>query len=219
MTNYHGFEMQTQIMQTTTFPFSLAPLPYAKNALSPHINEQTLEVHHGKHHNTYIQNLNKLIENTEFSKKSLEEIILATHNNEKNKGVFNNAAQVWNHNFLWHSMTPNTRKPSSEILEKITHAFGSYEEFITEFKKAGLGQFGSGWVWLVFDTKTKKLKIEKTSNAENPLTNNQFPLLTCDVWEHAYYLDYKNDRATYLETFLKHLINWDFAESNFKKIQ
>jgi len=196
--------------------FSLPPLPYNKDALSPYMSAQTLDTHHGKHHNTYIQNLNKLISETNLTQKSLEEIILATH--KKEFAIFNNAAQAWNHNFFWHSMTPNKSELSKNLLELIIKNFGSYEKFVEAFKTTGLSQFGSGWIWLVFDNNTKELKIEKTSNAETPLTNGQIPLITCDVWEHAYYLDYKNNRAAYLDGFIKHLINWNFAEENYKKI-
>jgi Fe-Mn family superoxide dismutase len=198
--------------------FSLDALPYDKNALSPHVSSQTLDVHHGKHHNAYVQKLNKLIEGTELSYKTLEEIILATYNDDTRSGIFNNAAQVWNHSFLWNSMTPNKINPSQTLLDNINKSFGSYDKFSEKFKTAGLTQFGSGWVWLVFDPNTKKLKIVKTGNAANPITQKLIPILTCDVWEHAYYLDYKNDRGAYLDTFLNHLISWTFAEKNFKNI-
>ena len=211
-------KMQTTSIQSKTFPFSLEDLPYQKDALMPHISARTLDTHHGKHHSTYVKNLNKLVESTDLAQKTLEEIILATYENKKDVAIFNNAAQVWNHSFLWHSMTPNKSKPSQDLLNNIIKNFGSYEKFAEEFKTAGLSQFGSGWVWLVFNPATNTLKIEKTSNAETPLTKKLIPLLTCDVWEHAYYLDYKNLRADYLDAFLEHLINWSFAEDNLKKI-
>jgi Fe-Mn family superoxide dismutase len=198
--------------------FSLEALPYARDALAPYVSAQTLDIHHGKHHNAYVQNLNKLIGGTEFATKTLEEIILASYNDAKATGIFNNAAQVWNHSFLWNSMTPDKTMPLDSLLDNINENFGSYDKFAAEFKSAGLAQFGSGWVWLVFDPSTKKLKIVKTGNAGNPITDKLIPLLTCDVWEHAYYLDYKNERTTYLDTFLSHLINWKFAEKNFQNI-
>jgi Fe-Mn family superoxide dismutase len=202
-----------------TAPFSLDQLPYNKDFLSPYVSAQTLEFHWGKHHQAYVNNLNKLIEGTEFSNKSLEEIILATHKKDNYTAIFNNAAQVWNHTFLWHSMSKD-KSASKDLLSKIDEAFGSYEQFTAAFKAAGLAQFGSGWVWLVLDRDSGKLKIEKTANAEDPLTTgNLVPLLTCDVWEHAYYLDYKNDRAAYLDAFINHLINWDFVEQNLQKIK
>ena len=198
--------------------FSLEALPYDRDALAPHVSAQTLDVHHGKHHNAYIQNLNKLIEGTDLATKTLEEIILASYNDPTKVGIFNNAAQVWNHSFLWRSMTPNKTNPSKILMDSINESFGGYDKFAAEFKASGLGQFGSGWVWLVFDKTINKLKIVKTGNAGNPITDKLIPLLTCDVWEHAYYLDYKNERGAYLDTFLNHLINWDFAEKNFQNI-
>ena len=189
---------------------TLPALPYAKNALEPHISENTLNFHYGKHHNAYVVNLNKLIVGTKFEGKSLEEIV-----KNSDGGIFNNAAQVWNHTFYWNSMKPNGGgKPTGELLAKIEADFGSYENFVAEFKTAGATQFGSGWAWLVLEN--GKLKVIKTANAQTPLTTNAKPLLTMDVWEHAYYLDFQNARPSYIETFLEKLVNWDFVAENFK---
>lgn len=194
--------------------FSLPPLPYAPNALEPHITANTLSFHHGKHHNAYVTNLNKLIENTDFANKSLEEIIKQSEGH--NPGIFNNAAQVWNHTFYWHSMKPQGGgKATGEVAKKIEADFGSYEKFVELFTAAATTQFGSGWAWLVVN-KDGKLEITKTGNAETPITKGQTPLLTIDVWEHAYYLDFQNLRPKYIETFLNSLANWDFANENLK---
>ncbi len=192
---------------------ALPDLPYAQDALEPHISSQTLSFHHGKHHNTYVTNLNNLIEGTDLADASLEDIIKASANDAGKAGIFNNAAQVWNHTFYWHSMTPNGGgAPSGDIAAKITADFESYDNFIAEFKNAGLTQFGSGWAWLVL--KDNKLEIMKTANADTPIAHGIKPILTVDVWEHAYYLDYQNARPNYLDTFISSLINWDFANSN-----
>ncbi len=195
-----------------TMPFELPKLPYEKNALAPHISENTMNFHYGKHHQAYVTNLNNLIAGSDLEGKTLEEVIKISAA-EKKAGIFNNAAQVWNHTFYWHSMKPNGGgKPTGKVLEKIQADFGSYENFVTEFKNAGATQFGSGWAWLVLDA--GKLKIVKTGNAETPLTTSAKPLMTMDVWEHAYYLDYQNARPTYIDTFLNHLVNWDFVAKN-----
>ena len=196
--------------------FKLDPLPYTKNALEPYISERTLEFHYGKHHQTYVTNLNTLIEGTHLETESLEDIILATYNHPEQQGIFNNAAQVWNHTFYWNSLTPTPKSPSEEINIALTTAFGSFESFKDAFKKAALAQFGSGWAWLVTN-KAGALQILKTGNADTPLTSEFTPLLTCDVWEHAYYLDYQNQRALYVDACMLHLLNWDFAEINYKK--
>jgi Fe-Mn family superoxide dismutase len=196
--------------------FQLPELPYAQNALEPHITANTLSFHHGKHHKAYVDNLNKLIETTatEFAGKSLEEVVKESEG--KNPGVFNNSAQVWNHTFYWHSMKPNGGgKPTGAIADKITADFGSYENFVEQFKTAGATQFGSGWAWLVQGA-DGKLKVTKTGNAEVPFTKGETPILTMDVWEHAYYLDFQNARPKYIETFLEKLVNWDFANENLK---
>ena len=192
---------------------TLPDLPYDKKALEPHISSRTLDFHHGKHHNAYVTNLNKLIEETNLASETLENIIKATVNDADKAGIFNNAAQVWNHTFYWQSMKPNGGGvPSGDIAEKIIADFGSHDNFISQFKNAGLTQFGSGWAWLVL--KNNKLEIMKTSNADTPIAHGIKPLLTVDVWEHAYYLDYQNGRGNYLDTFFNHLINWEFVNSN-----
>lgn len=194
-------------------PFSLPDLPYSADALEPHMSANTFSFHHGKHHNTYVVKLNEMIEGTDLADKSLEEIIQATAGVADKAGIFNNAAQVWNHTFFWNSMKPNGGgAPSGDLAAKIDADFGSLENFKKEFTAAGIGQFGSGWAWLVSDA--GKLKIVKTPNAETPLTQGVTPLLTCDVWEHAYYLDYQNKRPDFLAAFLDNLVNWDFAAAN-----
>lgn len=196
-------------------PFELPKLPYAKDALDPYISENTLNFHYGKHHQAYVTKLNELISGTDLEKKSLEEIIKETEKDSTRAGIFNNAAQVWNHTFFWHSMKAGGGgKPSGELLKKIEADFGSFDTFVAEFKNAGVTQFGSGWAWLVLED--GKLKITKTGNAATPLTTNAKPLMTMDVWEHAYYLDYQNARPNYIDTFLKYLVNWDFVEQNLK---
>ncbi len=192
--------------------FELPPLPYERNALEPHISENTMNFHYGKHHQAYVTNLNKMVEGTDMASKSLEDVVKSSDG-----GIFNNAAQVWNHTFFWNSMKPNGGgAPSGALADKINSAFGSLDKFKEEFKNAGATQFGSGWAWLVVDSKGD-LKITKTANAETPLTDNVTPLLTCDVWEHAYYLDYQNRRPDFLQVFLDSLINWDFAAENLAK--
>lgn len=188
---------------------TLPPLPYEKNALEPHISAETLEFHHGKHHNTYVVNLNNLVKDTEFADASLEDIIRKAPAG----GIFNNAAQVWNHTFYWNSLSPNGGgTPGGALAEAISKAFGSFDAFKEAFSKAAVTQFGSGWAWLVKNA-DGGLEIVQTSNAGNPLTDGKTPLLTCDVWEHAYYIDYRNARPKYVEAFWN-LVNWDFAASN-----
>ncbi len=187
--------------------FELMMLPYGMDALEPYISTTTMEYHYGKHHRTYVDNLNKLIKGTEFENMSLEKIILATAGKPEYAAIFNNAAQVWNHNFFWNSMSPNGGgKPKGELLKKIERDFGSYEKFREEFKNAAVSQFGSGWAWLVEDG--DKLKIVKTSNAMTPIVDKQKPIITIDVWEHAYYLDYQNRRPEFADAFLDHLVKW-----------
>ncbi len=191
--------------------YELPALPYAKDALTPHVSEETLNFHHGKHHNTYIVNLNNLLDGD--SSKSLEDLMKETAGDAAKAGIFNNAAQIWNHTFYWHSMGPNGGgKPTGAIAAKIDEDFGSYDKFVEEFKAAGATQFGSGWAWLVLDG--GKLKVTKTPNAACPLTDGATPLLTMDVWEHAYYIDFQNRRPDYISTFLESLVNWDFANEN-----
>jgi Fe-Mn family superoxide dismutase len=191
--------------------FSLPPLPYDKNALAPHLSAETLEFHHGKHHQAYVTNLNKLVEGKPDANKTLEEVVLSSEG-----GVFNNAAQIWNHNFYWPSMKPNGGGlPSGELADAVNRDFGSVDKMIEELANAAATQFGSGWAWLVLGA-DKKLAVAKTGNADLPLKHNQKPLLTIDVWEHAYYIDYRNARPKYIDTFFKHLVNWEFALQNLK---
>lgn len=188
-------------------------LPYDKTALEPHISKSTLEFHYGKHHAAYVTNYNKAVAGTELDSKPIEEVITAIAGDASKAGIFNNAAQAWNHTFYWNSLKPNGGgTPTGALADKIKADFGSFENFVTEFKQAGATQFGSGWAWLVLDNGT--LKVTKTPNADNPLTAGQVPLLTMDVWEHAYYLDYQNKRPDYIETFITKLVNWDFAAAN-----
>jgi Fe-Mn family superoxide dismutase len=193
-------------------PLSLPGLPFAINALEPHISARTLEFHHGKHHSAYVTNGNKLIAGTEWELMEPEAIIVKAAKDPSASAIFNNAAQAWNHAFYWNCITPNGGgAPSGAIAARIIHDFGSYEKFLDEFKNAGATQFGSGWAWLVLDG--PKLRVVKTPNAGNPLTLGMTPLLTVDVWEHAYYLDYQNRRQDYLSMFVEKLVNWEFANS------
>lgn len=188
----------------------LPKLPYEMNALEPHISQKTLEFHYGKHHNGYVNNLNKLIAGTPFENKSLEEIVKTAQG-----GMFNNAAQVWNHTFYWNCMTPAPKKtaPTGKLLDAIVRDFGSFDAFKEKFVNACVTLFGSGWAWLVAD-KDGKLSIMQTSNAQTPLTEGLKPLLVCDVWEHAYYLDYQNLRANYVNEFWV-IINWESIEKSY----
>lgn len=189
----------------------LPPLPYAKDALAPHMSAETFEYHYGKHHQAYVTNLNNLIKGTEFENKSLEDIIRTAPAG----GIFNNAAQVWNHTFFWNSMKPNGGgKPGGALLQAIEKKWGSFDEFKKAFQASAVGNFGSGWTWLV-KKPDGSVDIVNTSNAGTPLTTADKPLLTVDVWEHAYYIDYRNARPKFVETFLEHLANWSFAEANF----
>lgn len=187
----------------------LPELPYAMNALEPHISQETLEYHYGKHHAAYVANLNKLIPGTEFENASLEDIIRKAEG-----GIFNNAAQVWNHSFYWNCLSPNGGgDPSGALADAIAQAFGSVDAFREQFSTSAATNFGSGWTWLVKNS-DGKLEIVNTSNAANPMTNGQTPIMTCDVWEHAYYIDYRNARPKYVESFWN-LVNWDFVAKNF----
>lgn len=191
--------------------FTLPPLPYDKSALAPHLSAETLEIHHGKHHGAYVANLNKLLEGKPEAAKPLEEIIMTSE-----AGVFNNAAQIWNHTFYWSSMKPNGGGAAKgELAQAITRDFGSQEKLVTELSTAATTVFGSGWAWLVLDK--GKLAITKTSNADLPMKHGQKALLTIDVWEHAYYIDHRNLRPKYVETFFQFLVDWDFALANLKK--
>ncbi|MDB5219180.1 MAG: Superoxide dismutase [Myxococcaceae bacterium] len=191
--------------------FTLPELPYAKDALSPHISAETLEYHHGKHHKAYVDKLNELLAGKPEASKSLEEVIMSSEG-----PVFNNAAQIWNHTFYWSSMkAKGGGEPTGDLAAAITRDFGGFDKFKTEFTQAGITQFGSGWAWLVLEG--GKLKVTKTPNADLPMKHGQKALLTMDVWEHAYYIDYRNARPKYIETFLTSLANWDFALENLKK--
>lgn len=186
----------------------LPELPYAKNALEPHISEETLEYHYGKHHATYVNKLNDMIAGTEFESMSLEDII-----KKASGGIFNNAAQVWNHSFYWNCLSPEGGgEPEADLAAAIEKAFNSFADFKKQFTEAAVGNFGSGWTWLV-KTPDGKLEIVNTSNAETPISGDKQPLLTCDVWEHAYYIDYRNARPSYLDAFWK-LVNWKFVSAN-----
>ncbi len=197
-------------------PYELPPLPYADTALEPVYSAKTISFHYGKHHKAYVDNLNKLVANTRLDGLPLEAVIQAAANNPELTGVFNNAAQIWNHTFFWNSMKPGGGgKPTGELAKKIDAAFGSYEKFAEQFKAAAVGRFGSGWAWLVVDGGA--LKIVSTPNAETPIAKGQKPLITVDVWEHAYYLDYQNRRPDFVQAFLDKLVNWDFAAANLPK--
>ncbi|MGG6237520.1 superoxide dismutase [Nodosilinea sp. AN01ver1] len=193
--------------------YELPPLPYAYDALDPYISKSTLEFHHDKHHAAYVSKYNDGVKGTDYDSKPIEEVIKAIAGDSSKQALFNNGAQAWNHTFYWNSMKPGGGgTPSGDLASKIDADFGSFDKFAEEFKTAGATQFGSGWAWLVLDNGT--LKVTKTANADNPLPANQVPLLTMDVWEHAYYLDYQNKRPDYIDTFLKNVVNWDFAASN-----
>jgi Fe-Mn family superoxide dismutase len=189
--------------------FELPALPYAKDALAPHISAETIEYHYGKHHQTYVTNLNNLVPGTEFEGLSLEDIV-----KKSSGGIFNNAAQVWNHTFYWNSLSPNGGgAPTGGLANAIDRTFGSFDKFKEEFTKCAVTTFGSGWAWLVKNS-NGSLELVSTSNAGCPLTSGQTPILTCDVWEHAYYIDFRNLRPKYLEAFWA-LVNWEFANANY----
>ena len=193
--------------------FELPPLPYPDTALEPYYSARTISFHYGKHHKAYVDNLNKLLPGSPFENSTLEEIIMAVAGDATKAGFFNNAAQVWNHTFFWNCMKPGGGgAPSGALAAKIDAAFGSYEKFAEQFKAAAVGRFGSGWAWLVLDG--GELKIMSTPNAETPMTGGKKALLTVDVWEHAYYLDFQNRRPDFVQTFLDHLVNWDFVAAN-----
>jgi superoxide dismutase, Fe-Mn family len=191
--------------------FTLPSLPYNKSALSPHISEETLDYHHGKHHQAYVNNLNTLIEGSPLAQQNLDEIVKT-----QSGAIFNNAAQIWNHTFYWHSLAPKAGgNPHGKVAELIHQHFGSFDAFKEQFSKAAAGQFGSGWAWLVSDPKNGHIFIETTANAGCPLVEGYKPILTCDVWEHAYYIDYRNARPKYIEAWWS-LVNWEFANQNLK---
>jgi len=196
--------------------FELPPLPYPNNALEPYTSARTLEFHHGKHHQTYVTTLNKLVEGSPMERMSIEELLKSTYKDDSKIAVFNNAAQVWNHTFFWNCMKPNGGgAPKGDIAQAIDRDLGGVAKFEEAFKKAAVGQFGSGWAWLVLDK--GKLKITHTQNGVDPLPLGQTALLTCDVWEHAYYLDYQNRRPDFVQAFLDHLVNWDFVAQSLAK--
>ncbi|HEY4177169.1 MAG TPA: superoxide dismutase [Kofleriaceae bacterium] len=194
-------------------PFTLPELPWAKDALAPTISAETIDYHYGKHHKTYVDNLNKFAPGTKYENMSLEDVIKASYNQPSEKKFFNNSAQVWNHTFFWHSLAPNAGgEPKGAIADAITKSFGSFADFKTKFSEAAIGQFGSGWAWLVKNA-DGSLVIETTANADTPFAAGKKCVLTLDVWEHAYYIDYRNARAKFVEEFWK-LVNWDFANKN-----
>jgi Fe-Mn family superoxide dismutase len=196
--------------------FTLPPLPYADNALEPVISANTISFHYGKHHKTYVDNLNNLAKGTEFENATLESVVNATAGKADKAPLFNNAAQIWNHTFYWHSMKPHGGgKPTGKLAQMIDASFGSFDEFRKQLSATTVSQFGSGWGWLVVDGGA--LKVVKTGNAEVPFTKGQKPLLTIDVWEHAYYLDHQNKRAAYVDAVIDKLLNWDFAAENLAK--
>jgi Fe-Mn family superoxide dismutase len=216
-----GLALAGKAPQSATGPgaaagsFQLPPLPYSQDALEPYISGRTMSFHYGKHHQTYIDNLNKLVAGTPLAGQPLEKIIRETAGAADKAPIFNNAAQVWNHTFFWQSMKPKGGgQPTGRLLELINKSFGSLDEFKKAFVDTGVAQFGSGWVWLVQDG--DKLTVVKTANADNPLAHGQTALLTCDVWEHAYYLDYQNRRKDFVQAFVDHLANWEFAASQLK---
>lgn len=206
---------QAQLKETSA-PFSLPDLPYAQDALEPHMSANTLSFHHGKHHQAYVSKLNDALPGSGLEDKSLEEIIRATAGDASKVGIFNNGAQVWNHTFFWNSMKPGGGgTPTGDIADRIDADFGSYDNFKKEFSDAAATQFGSGWAWLVEEG--GKLKVMKTPNADTPVARDGVkPILTIDVWEHAYYLDYQNRRPDFISAYLDHLVNWDFANENLK---
>ncbi|OIQ89977.1 superoxide dismutase [mine drainage metagenome] len=194
----------------------LPPLPYDATALEPVISANTLAFHHGKHHAAYVTNFNTLTKDSPLADKPLEEVIKAVAGDSAKAGIFNNAAQVWNHTFFWNCLAPNAGgKPSGALLAKIEADFGSFDAFVSEFKTAATTQFGSGWAWLVLDQ--GKLKVTKTANADTPLAHGQVPLFTVDVWEHAYYLDFQNRRPDFVAAVLDKLANWAFVAANLAK--
>jgi len=221
--DYAGFHAVPLAGQASTAdaerpPFKLPALPYAQDALAPYISARTLEFHYGKHHQAYITNTNNMVDKTDFAADTLEEIVKKTAGNTEKMGLFNNAAQAWNHTFYWRSMkSGGGGAPSAKLAQEIQTVFGSIESFRKELTTAATTQFGSGWAWLVLDGGA--LKVVKTGNADTPLAHGQTPLITIDVWEHAYYLDYQNRRADYVTAFLDHLANWEFAAANLAKVK
>ncbi|MES2854505.1 MAG: superoxide dismutase [Bdellovibrionota bacterium] len=199
------------IESASTQYYSLPKLPFAYNALEPNISAETFEYHYGKHHKAYVDKLNKLIKGTEFEKLSIEEVIRTSDG-----ALFNNAAQAWNHTFFWNCLSPDSKAPTSgSLFQAIETSFGSFEDFKAQFSKAAEEQFGTGWAWLL-KTREGKLEIRAMEDADNPLLENSTPLLTCDVWEHAYYIDYRNERPKFVKNFWN-VVNWDFVTAQFAK--
>ncbi|GBD24736.1 Superoxide dismutase [Fe] [bacterium HR30] len=197
-----------------TAPFALPPLPWEENALAPTISAQTISFHYGKHHRAYVENLNKLVAGTEFADLPLERVVQQTVGKPEKVAIFNNAAQAWNHTFYWRSLSPKGGgKPTGKLLEQIEQDFGGFDQFRAKFAQAAVGQFGSGWAWLV--KSSGRLEILATPNADTPITMGKTPLLTIDVWEHAYYLDYQNRRGDYVNAVIDKLLNWEFATQQF----
>jgi Fe-Mn family superoxide dismutase len=193
-------------------PFQLPELPYAIDALEPHISRRTMEFHYGKHHDAYVKKTNDLIKNTTYAKMTLKDVILKSFHKSDDRMIFDNAAQIWNHSFFWSCMQPNGGgAPQGLVATELQNAFGGYAEFHKTFAATATGLFGSGWVWLVLDG--GKLSVIGTPNAETPIASHQMPLLACDVWEHAYYIDYQNQRPAFVEAFLDHLVNWKHVEA------
>jgi Fe-Mn family superoxide dismutase len=195
--------------------FQPSPLPYNLNALEPFISQKTLEFHYGKHYQAYVEKTNELVRGTPLAQLPLEEIMKQTAGSPDKAAIFNNAAQAWNHDFYWKSLKPGGSKPEGELMKKIQMSFGSLDNLKKQLLEAAVTQFGSGWAWLVLEG--DKLKVVKTGNADNPLVHGQIPLLTVDVWEHAYYLDYQNRRADYVKALIENLLNWEFAAANLPK--
>ena len=193
--------------------FEVPNLPYAKDALAPHISERTVEIHYEKHHKGYMKKLDAALEaGDERRDASLEDLVRSSQGK-----VFNCAAQVWNHSFYWNSLSPDPKTPSKELMGAIQNSFASFDALKSELKSVAAGEFGSGWGWLICHNKTGELAVTSTTDAENPLPDNITPLLTLDVWEHAYYLDYQNERGRYLDALIEHLLNWEFASANFAR--
>jgi Fe-Mn family superoxide dismutase len=202
-------------IMTKSTPFALPPLPYDDGALAPTISSNTMSFHYGKHHKAYVEKLNDLVRGTEYADMKLDAIVKATVSDSSKREIFNNAGQAWNHTFFWSCLSPKGGKPKGEMLAGIERDFGSYEAFAEQFAKQGVGQFGSGWVWLVANG--NRLAIEKTANAMTPMAEGKKCLLTIDVWEHAYYLDYQNRRPDFLKAVIEKLLNWDFAAENLHR--
>ena len=204
----------SQIANQVKYPFILPKLPYNINGFKPYLSAESFEYHYEKHHNTYVTNLNKLLKDHPLSSKTLEEIIIESYKDIKLINIFNNASQIWNHSFFWHCLSDKEEStPKGKLLSDIEKQFGNCNNFTQQFIDSGCSQFGSGWVWLVLDQ--NKLIILNTSNAQTPITSYKIPLLVCDLWEHAYYIDFRNKRINYLSDFMKYVVNWDFVSQNY----